>query len=423
MVGRAIVPAGGRGSRLRPFTDIVPKTNVYINSKRILEYVVDNFVRAGFHNVTFAVEYMSKEIRNYFENGSHFIYEGKPLKIRYATADTGKQMAGDADAIRKSRFFIADKIVAKKIDNGGEELQISPEEYIDNKEKYELKSYIENFDHIVVSNCDVLTNIDFSKLIDFHKKSGAVATIALYDKIEKEKIAGNLGIVMANKSGVVQKFIEKPKYDSITTTNINTGIVVFDKEIYNYLERNPHIHLLGRQAFPDLLEKYPGSVMGLVMDGYWNDIGTIESYRNTQIKLIDGIPGIDTSSKKEGQQKISDIRGTVVHSSISPGCTIEDSARVEDSVLGEKSYVGPNSRLKNCILLPGSVIKGEIGCYGLIIDSGAEISEGAKIGKNVCIGSNVFVEPGAEIRDDIRIGPNEIIKKGQVVSEDILNDE
>ncbi len=426
MTGKAIILVGGGGSRLRPLTDVRPKPNVYLGSrKRLLEYDIDLFVNAGYYDLVLAVEYMSDKIMNYFRDGSHFIYKDddgveKPLRIKYAQAPAGQNMVGTADAVRKSRLQLADALVVKDF-RTQEPVEITTGEYLKSPENYHLQRYVENFNYIVVGSGDILTNADLQPIIDFHKQKSGVATIGFYD-MHPGNIVNKFGIAEIDDHGRVKRFAEKPKKkEDIFANHVNASVYVFDRSILDILEENKEDMLdFGKHVFPFLLSKYPDDLYGYVFKGYWNDLGTIESYRKTSMELIDGLDGISSFSRRERPQEDGKVVGVAEHSLIGRGSKVESGAFVKDCVIGDESEVGKNTRLNGCVMFPNSRIDNNIEASGLILDRGVHVHEGARIGNNVPIGSGTVIKKGAVIHPGVRIGQGEVITDD--VSEDILRE-
>jgi len=221
---RAIILAGGKGTRLLPYTTVIPKPLMPVGEKPILEVIIRQLKYYSFSSVTMAVGYLAELIEAYFSDGNKY-----GIKIDYSREDKPLGTIGSL-------------------------------------------SLIDGLDKtFLVMNGDVLTNLDYCRLVDFHEKNQAVATIATYNK----KVKIDLGILEMDENFRLTEFTEKPtlKY------HVSMGIYVFEPEILSFIQPNGYLD------FPDLvlaLMKAGRKVVAFPFDGYWLDIGRHEDYVRAQ---------------------------------------------------------------------------------------------------------------------------------------------
>jgi NDP-sugar pyrophosphorylase family protein len=221
---RAVILAGGKGTRLLPYTTVIPKPLMPVGDRPILELIIRQLKHYGFSRVTMAVGHLAELIEAYFGNGNKY-----GIKIDYSREDEPLGTIGSL-------------------------------------------SLIDTLDTtFLVMNGDVLTNLDYLKLVDFHKKNQAVATIASYNK----EVKVDLGILEMDEGFELKDYIEKPtfKYD------VSMGIYVFEPEILSFIEPNAYLD------FPDLVQtliKDNRKVIAFPFDGYWLDIGRHDDYVRAQ---------------------------------------------------------------------------------------------------------------------------------------------
>jgi NDP-sugar pyrophosphorylase family protein len=221
---RAVILAGGKGTRLLPYTTVIPKPLMPVGDRPILELIIRQLKHYGFSRVTMAVGHLAELIEAYFGNGNKY-----GIKIDYSREDEPLGTIGSL-------------------------------------------SLIDTLDTtFLVMNGDVLTNLDYWKLVDFHKKNQAVATIATYNK----EVKVDLGILEMDEDFQLKQYVEKPtlRYD------VSMGIYMFEPEILSFIEPNEYLD------FPDLvltLMKAGRKVIGFPFDGYWLDIGRHEDYVRAQ---------------------------------------------------------------------------------------------------------------------------------------------
>ncbi len=226
---RAVILAGGKGTRLLPYTTVIPKPLMPVGDRPILELIIRQLKHYGFSRVTMAVGHLAELIEAYFGNGNKY-----GIKIDYSREDEPLGTIGSL-------------------------------------------SLIDTLDTtFLVMNGDVLTNLDYLKLVDFHKKNEAVATIATYNK----EVKVDLGILEMDEGFELKQYIEKPtlKYD------VSMGIYMFEPETLSFIEPNEYLD------FPDLvltLMKAGRKVIGFPFDGYWLDIGRHDDYVRAQEEFED----------------------------------------------------------------------------------------------------------------------------------------
>ncbi len=217
---RAIVLAGGRGTRLAPFTHVFPKPMMPIGDRTILEILLRQMKRAGINHVTLAVGYLAGLMNTYYQDGTRF-----DLDINYAYE-------------------------AKPLGTAG------PLGQIDGLDKTFL-----------VSNGDILTLLNIADLIKFHQQQKAICTIAMHER----KVKIDLGVIEQGQDYAITGYIEKPTLDY----KVSMGIYVFEPEVLNFISKETYLD------FPDLVKKLIGAgerVVGYPFDGYWQDLGSPGDY-------------------------------------------------------------------------------------------------------------------------------------------------
>ncbi len=229
---KAIVLAGGRGTRLAPYTKILPKPLMPIGDMPILEILLRQMQQVGIDEVVLTVGPMAELLRAFFQNGDRF-----GLKISYSKEDKPLGTAGPLSLI---------------------------------------DGLTETF---LVTNGDVLTTLDLNRLVGTHRESGATATIAMHER----QVNVDLGVIECNGDNQVTGYIEKPSYDF----RVSMGIYVFEPRVLRYVPHNQYLD------FPDLvlrLLEAGEKVQGFPFDGYWQDLGRPDDYENA-VAEFDSIRG------------------------------------------------------------------------------------------------------------------------------------
>ncbi|HVN54610.1 MAG TPA: sugar phosphate nucleotidyltransferase [Anaerolineaceae bacterium] len=222
---KAVVLAGGKGTRLAPYTKILPKPLMPIGDMPVLEVLLRQMKRAGIDEVVLTVGHLAELLRAFFNDGGHL-----GIKISYSFEETPLGTAGPLTLV--------------------EGLE----------------------DTFLVANGDVLTNMELNSLIRFHKESGAAATIAMH----RRRVKIDLGVIQTDGDNQVVGYIEKPTYDYL----VSMGIYVFEPKVLSYIPRSEYLD------FPDLVQRLLGGrekVAGYPFDGYWQDLGRQDDYEQANL--------------------------------------------------------------------------------------------------------------------------------------------
>ncbi|MDR0344171.1 MAG: nucleotidyltransferase family protein, partial [Nocardiopsaceae bacterium] len=234
---KAVVMAGGEGTRLRPMTANQPKPMLPVANKPIMEHVLKLLKRHGFDETVVTVQFLASLVRNYFADG-----EDVGMSLQYATEESPLGTAGSVknaeDALRDDTF-------------------------------------------LVISG-DALTDIDLSAMVAYHKKQGALVTVGL------TRVPNPLefGIIIVGEDGRIQRFLEKPTWGQVFSDTVNTGIYVMEPEVLAHVAAGEQVDWSG-DVFPELLES-GAPLYGWVADGYWEDVGTHQSYLKAQADVLAG---------------------------------------------------------------------------------------------------------------------------------------
>ncbi|MGH9035173.1 MAG: sugar phosphate nucleotidyltransferase, partial [Acidimicrobiia bacterium] len=292
---KAVVMAGGEGTRLRPLTSNLPKPMVPMANQPLMEHVLRRLADHGFDDIVVTVAYLANHIRNYFGDGSEL-----GVRMRYATEESP---LGTAGSVR----------------NAAEELD----------------------DTFMVISGDVLSDVDLSEVIKAHRDAGALATIAL-KRVENPV---DFGIVITRDDGTVERFLEKPTWGQVFSDTINTGIYVLEPEIFELIDGDRAVDF-SEEVFPAALEQ--GRILrGVVVDGYWEEVGTVEAYHRAHEDILDArvnveVPGFSVAEGVWlGEGADVDPGAEIVGPAIiGDNCRVEAGARIgEYTVLGSDVVV------------------------------------------------------------------------------------
>ncbi|MCB1257480.1 MAG: NTP transferase domain-containing protein [Microthrixaceae bacterium] len=373
---KAVIMAGGEGTRLRPLTSNIPKPMLPLVNVPMMEHIVDLLKGHGITEIVVTVAFMPYAIRNYFGDGSEF-----GVSISYASEDTP---LGTAGSVR----------------NAMDELD----------------------DTFLVISGDVLTDVNLDAVISAHREHGALATIGLV-RVENPL---EYGIVIANEDGSIERFLEKPTWGQVFSDTINSGIYVLEPEVFEWIAPDEPVDF-SSDVFPKLLEDGKG-VFGAILEGYWEDVGTLDAYLRAHKDILDdrvdvNIGGFEVSDGVfvgEGAEIHPDavLSGPAVigdncfidadvslgeYTVLGTGVRVRRDCHFERVVVHDNSYIGEGTRLRGTVIGRASDIRGGVRC-----------EEGAVLGDEVFIGENAL------ITTDVKIYPFKTVEAGAVVNTSII---
>lgn len=336
MVNKAMIMAAGVGSRLDPLTQDVPKPLVPIANRPMMDILFERLLEHGVCDVVANTHYKAEKIIERYKNNK--------MGINFSYIHEEK-LSGTAGGVKKCQFFF---------DEG---------------------------DDFLVLSADGLSNADFRKGIKAHKKSGAIATMGI-KKIAMEEIP-NFGVVVTDKKGFVTGFQEKPSVEEAKSDCINTGIYIFNYEIFNYIPADT-FYDFAKNVFPDLLEKGL-KINTFNVDEYWSDIGTIDQYVQSTKDLFNGLYSINHSQVVKCENGCY-ISGEDTY--ISPSAKV-----LGHNLIGNKCIIGKNVTLQDCIIWDDVEIHDNVTLTNCIIASHSEIKSNLTnqvVGPNQIISQGVF---------------------------------
>ncbi|NOY05788.1 MAG: NTP transferase domain-containing protein, partial [Chlorobi bacterium] len=366
---KAVLMAGGFGTRLRPLTCNIPKPMVPVMNRPMMEYIVELLRKHGITDIVVLLYYQPHVIRNHFGDGSAF-----GVNIEYVQAEAD---FGTAGSVRNA---------AARIGN----------------------------ERFLIISGDVLTNFDLSAAMEFHEQVTADITMIL------THVANPLsfGIVMTDEQHRVIRFLEKPSWGGVFSDTVNTGIYIIDPHILDLIPYKQEFDF-SKQLFPDMLSSGFG-LYGFVAQGYWRDIGNLHEYHEVHLdflmgKIDLGMKGLDTrvvGTGEAGEQRF--------HNLVGEGTNIAPTAVVSNSVIGKGCTIGERVRAHNAIIWDGVNIGNQVEITNSVVCSGTVIHDRALISDNVFIGERCIVGAGAKLMSNIKVWPEKVIQDDAVLSKSLV---
>jgi mannose-1-phosphate guanylyltransferase / phosphomannomutase len=373
---KAVIMAGGEGTRLRPLTSNAPKPMMPIANAPMMEHIVTLLRNHGFDDIVVTVAFLANHIRNYFGDGSEL-----GVRMVYATEETPLGTAGS-------------------VLNARDELD----------------------ERFLVISGDVLTDIDLGAIARFHEERGALATIGL-TPVENPL---EFGIVITRDDGSIERFLEKPTWGQVFSDTINTGIFVLEPEIFDDIDGDRAVDF-SSEVFPRLLEQGK-PLYGAVVEGYWEDVGTLEAYVRAHKDVLDGkvqvdIPGFEISEGVyvgEGADIHPDAR-------IDGPALIGDYCRVEgDARLGEYTVLGTNVRvragadLQRAVIHDNTYIGENVRLRGTTVGRSCDLRNGVRGEEGVVLGDECFVGEQAVLSAGVKVYPFKTVEGAAVINSSIV---
>ncbi|MDD5117665.1 MAG: sugar phosphate nucleotidyltransferase [Sulfuricurvum sp.] len=376
---KAVVMAGGFGTRIQPLTNSIPKPMLPIMNRPMMEHTIVSLRNLGIKEFIILLYFKPEVIKDYFQDGSKW-----GIKITYVVPDDDY---GTAGAVKKAQEYIGD----------------------------------ENF--IIISG-DLVTDFDFQKIFDYHEEKKSKLTITL-TSVENPL---EFGVVIANEEGKIEKFLEKPSWGEVFSDTINTGIYIIEPEILDYIPKNENFDF-AKDLFPLLMRKGIDLMAGHAQ-GYWRDVGNPESYRDVYEDILSGKikfelggeaikypDGVLIHEEDFNIDESVEIVGIVV---LGNDVTIKHGAKLNNVVIGNNVTIGSGCKIRNSVIWDDV----EIGKNANL--DGCVICNHNKIGKNVTAKSGLILAEGCEIgvlvtiEKDVTIWPNKMIEDAAIVSRSLI---
>ncbi|MHB9053188.1 MAG: sugar phosphate nucleotidyltransferase [Thermoleophilia bacterium] len=373
---KAVVMAGGDGTRLRPLTSNQPKPMVPIVNKPCMEHIIELLAQHDLTDIIVTLAFLPQSIRGYFGDGSSL-----GVSIEYSVEESPLGTAGSV----RNAF-----------------------EHLD-----------ETF--IVISG-DALTDFNLTEVIDFHKSKGSMITLAL-KSVENPL---EFGVVIVDEDNHVKQFLEKPSWGQVFSDYVNTGIYVLEPEIFDYIPENTKYDF-SQELFPKMLAR--GKPMyGYPCDGYWQDIGNINQFLRANHDALDGkvsvnIPGIRLREniyigEKLNLDSLDNIRGPAL---IGNYAKIDTDAKIQPyTILGNNVVVKDNAETDHCVVDSNTYIGSGAKVSGAIIGKNCDIKPAATIHANAALGDECSIGDHSMVASNVKIYPFKVIEAGAHVYSSII---
>lgn len=370
---KAVVMAGGEGSRLRPITANRPKPLVPVGNRPIMEHILELLKSHGITEVVSTLHYLADEITSFFDDGSDF-----GVKMSYSIEDTP---LGTAGSVKKAEAELRD-------------------------------------DTFLIVSGDAMTDCDLSKAIAFHKEKGAIATLILY----RVPSPLEFGVVITDPDGKVIRFLEKPTWSEVFSDTVNTGMYILEPEIFDLMEQGKQYDW-SQDIFPQLLREGK-PIYGYIMEEYWCDVGTLGQYREAQEHLLGGRTLLSVPGEQEqpgvwlGLNTVIEEGATIVPPvCIGRNCKIKRGARVGPyTVIGDHALIEEGATVERSVIWDSGYIGPNVGIHSAILGSRVTIKRDSVVREDAVVGDRCLIDVGCTIRPRIKLWPDKVIERGSTVT-------
>ncbi|HYH27339.1 MAG TPA: sugar phosphate nucleotidyltransferase, partial [Actinomycetota bacterium] len=373
---KAVLMAGGQGTRLRPLTSNQPKPMLPIVGRPMMEHVLRLLREHGYTDVVATVQFLASVIRNYFGTGTEL-----GVELAYSHED---EPLGTAGSVKKAEHFLDDTF-------------------------------------LVISG-DAVTDIDLSAAAEAHRQRGAGVTVVL-KRVEDPL---EFGIVTTAEDGRIERFLEKPGWGEVFSDTINTGIYIIEPEILAEIPAGEEYDF-AKDLFPQLLERGV-EMYGHVSDGFWADVGTLEAYLTVHRNILDGdvaipLEGFDVGDHVwvgEGAEVDPEARitGPVY---IGENARVEGGARIREyTVLGRGVVAKSGAFLHRAIVHDNAYVGASTSLRGCVLGKNTDVKNGAQLDEGVVVADECYVGEGAVLNPNVKVYPFKTVEPGSIVTKSLV---
>lgn len=375
---KAVVMAGGFGTRIQPLTNAIPKPMLPILNKPMMEHIIKSLKHVGIEEFVVLLYFMPEVIKGYFKDGKKL-----GVKIHYITPDDDY---GTAGAVKCAQEYLKD-------------------------------------DSFIIVSGDLVTDFDFRQIINYHHEKHSSLTITL-TPVENPL---DFGVVIVGSDGRIEKFLEKPSWGEVFSDTINTGIYILEPHILDYIPKEENYDF-AKDLFPALMKRGE-PLWGCNMKGYWRDVGNPYSYRdvfddifNEKINLLPSHKQVIHensalySREEIDLEKIS-ISGKVI---LGKNVWIGDNVKLHNVVIGNNVFIDNGCHISDSVIWDNVKILSGVHLNRAVICNNTRIGKKVKARHGVIIAENCEIDDLVTFENDIIVWPNKVIDEASIVSNNVI---
>jgi mannose-1-phosphate guanylyltransferase/phosphomannomutase len=375
---KAVMMAGGFGTRLRPLTCNIPKPMVPMANRPMMEHIVRLLKDNGFDDLIIMLYYQPEVIIGHFGDGSAF-----GVKIQYLRPQADLGTAGCV--------------------------------------KFAENQLTEPF---LVISADLLTDFSLKSIVAAHRQKKAVATLCL------TRVANPLpyGVVIVDETMAIQRFLEKPSWGEVFSDTINTGIYMLDPAVFQHIPANRNFDF-SKDLFPRILQQRQ-PLYGYIAKGYWKDVGDLSEYRLAHYDLLESFPtsALPGKAHKKGEAEIVYSEGTHLHAQakfegknlLGKNCKIEEGVHLSRCSIGNRVTIHSGAKLTGCVIWDDVEIGANARLEEAVIGNRCKVGEEAQVVEGAIIGDDCEIGQAAVVHSNIKMWPNKRVEDGAVLSSSLI---
>lgn len=346
---KAVIMAGGEGTRLRPLTCGMPKPLARIGNKPVLSYILELLAKNGISDCAATLMYLPEQIKSYCR-------EHTPAGVNLVFFEE-KEPLGTAGSVKNCESFL-------------------------------------DGDFLVISG-DAMCDFDLNAAIAYHRQRGADATLLLY----RVKEPLEYGVTLTDEQGRITQFVEKPSWDRVYADTVNTGIYILNRCVLDMIDAVPCD--FGKDLFPRMLREGM-KLYGFVCSGYWCDIGSVSSYLDCNFQLLDRHIDVDLPPETPEIVGAKVIPPVIV----GKGLTVEAGAVIGPyAVIGDGCRIGARSSIRHSVLGDNVSVGSGVTSRGAIVGDNTELQDGASLEQGVVVGAGCRIGKNSSLKEGVKMWP------------------
>ena len=374
---KAVIMAGGFGTRLRPLTMTIPKPMVSLANRPMMGHIVNLLKKHGITDMVSVLYFQPEHITDYFGDG-----DKHGITMSYVTAEAD---FGTAGSVKNAQAFLDEPF-------------------------------------IIISG-DVLTDFDLTKAIETHVSKGAMASIIL-TRVEQPL---QYGIVMTDDEGRITRFLEKPSWGEVFSDTINTGIYILQPEVLDLIPEKTEFDF-SKDLFPKMLS-LGLPLYGIISEGYWKDVGNLDEYQQAHIDVLTGkvqvdVPGELCDSAMCGKNldlaPSAHLDAMVV---LGDNVRIADSAYLSNCVIGNNVTIGVGTRMTGTVVWDNTTIGNFSEFSNDVICNNVQIGDHVAALDNVFIAEQCVIEDHVRLLSNIKLWPRKTVEREAVLARSLVQEE
>ena len=364
---KAVIMAGGEGTRLRPLSLGLPKPMTPLLGRPVMEHILSLLKGHGITDICVTLCYKPQAVTDYFGDGGRF-----GVRLTYFVEE---EPLGTAGSVKN------------------------------------CMSHLGREDFLVISG-DCVCDLDLGRLAAFHRERGAEATLALY----AHSAPLEYGLVVTGAAGKVERFVEKPAWGQVVTNQVNTGIYLLSPAAMDRVPEGKPVDF-GKDLFPALL-KEGAPLYGCPLEGYWCDMGDCGAYLDCVCDALTGKVKLDLGLPRRGEGiwsagPLPDGAVLTPPCWLGPGASVGQGARLGPcAVLDRGAKVGEKAVLRRSVLLEEANVGPETSLDGAILCRGASARKGAELRPGAVLGEHALAEEGTVLLERVRLWPGQTAPAG-----------